>query len=530
MNISFSSSKKIKELNLELNALKTQLQDASGLIKEIEKGNLGIEVSEQLNGSEMGESLMSMQMHLSKIANEEKERAWVNAGLAKFSDILRNKESHDLKELANNILSNLVKYIGANQGAIFVLEETKDKESFLTMLACYAYDRKKYIDMRIELGEGLVGQCVLEKDTIFLTDIPSNYVHITSGLGAATPKSVLISPLLINEKVFGVLELASFDIIEPHKMEFINRLSENIASSIKNVKDNERTIALLSASQQQTEELRAQEEEMRQNMEEMQATQEEMERKNAEIKKVTAEMTSILHGINTTMATIEFTPDGTVLNANENFLKTMKYSLPEIKGKKHKTFVPTEIAESKEYQSFWFNLAQGQSFSGILKRVNSKGEIIWLNAIYNPILNENKEVVKVVKLASDITSQQEILAENKGLLEGINTTMATIEFSPDGTVVTANENFLNTMKYSLSQITGKHHKIFVPKEIVLSDDYLTFWSNLAAGKPFKGTFKRINSEGKEVWLNAIYNPILNASGTVVKVVKFATDISAEKEN
>lgn len=286
---------------------------------------------------------------------------------------------------------------------------------------------------------------------------------------------------------------------------------------------------MLAQTQQQAEEMRAQEEEMRQNMEEMQATQEEMERKSAELSRTSAEMKGIVTGINATMATIEFSPNGTILNANENFLVTMKCSLHKIQGMHHRMFVPKDIQESEDYKTQWTRLAAGQSISGTFRRINASGETVWLNAIYNPIYNSNNEVVKVVKFAIDITKQQEILVESRGIMSAINTTMATIEFSPDGHILNANENFLNTVKYSLEKIKGKHHRMFVPNEILESEDYKAFWTRLGEGNSLTGVFKRITSTGQTIWLNAVYNPMFNAAGDVIKIVKFATDITREKE-
>lgn len=529
MKFTFQHQKTLNKIKEEVQLHIEHAREAAQFIREIEKGNLNISISESLAQNELGAALSSIKTHLTRIAKEEEERNWLNVGLAKFSDILRNKQSLDLNDLANDILINLVQYVNANQGALFILEEPGEGQEYLQMIACYAYERKKFLSKRIEVGEGLVGQCVLEKETTYLRETPLNYVHITSGLGAAPPRAILISPLLINDKVFGALELASFNDFANYKIEFINRLSENIAASIKNVKESERILALLNSSQQQAEELRSQEEEMRQNMEELQATQEEMQRKSNEISRASAEMMSILNGINATMATIEFTPDGTILTANANFLKAMKYTLTEIKGKHHRKFVPNEIAASDDYKTFWSRLSSGESIAGVFKRIASDGKTIWLNAIYNPILNADNEVVKVVKFATDITAEQEMQAESKGLINAINATMATIEFTPDGTILTANDNFLKTVKYSLADIKGKHHQKFVPKDILESDDYKKFWKRLASGESITGVFKRIASDGKIVWLNAIYNPVFNADGQVVKVVKFATDVTATQE-
>jgi methyl-accepting chemotaxis protein len=506
-----------------------QFAEMSAYVNQILEGNLDSPISTRMQESPLGHSLISLQKHLKHISMTEQERNWLNVGLAKFADILRNKESLDLKNLSDDIISNVVKYVGANQGAIFMYEDIKGEEH-LQMLACYAYDRKKFLNKKIALGDGLAGQCVLEKEIIYIKQAPENYVSITSGLGQATPREILIAPMSVNEKIFGVLEVASFTEFSQHKIDFIKKLSENIASTIKTVRENERVVALLNSSQQQAEELRAQEEEMRQNMEELQATQEEMQRKTNEITRSSAEMMSIVNGINATMATIEFTPDGRVMTANANFLKTVKYKLEDIQGKHHRIFVPSEILGSADYQTFWNRLAMGESFTGIFKRVASDRQVVWLNAIYNPILDANGEVTKVVKFATDITLQEELMAETKGILKGIDATMATIEFTPEGEVVNANENFLRTMKYTLNEIKGKHHRMFVSDEVFQSEEYKTFWKRLAAGESINGEFKRIRADKKVVWLNAIYNPILNANGDVSKVIKFATDITAIKEN
>lgn len=518
------AKKTIVKLSEEQKKLKEQITETTLFIEQITKGNFDYGVPDALSGSELGLSLASMKDHLTKIAMEENTRNWLNSGLADFSNILRNKNSLSLRELADNILSSLVKYIDANQGALFILEETESSQ-YLSMLSCYAYDRKKYLTKRIELGEGQVGQCVLEKSPVYLKKVPTDYINITSGLGEAVPREVFISPLIINEHVFGVIELASLKGFLDQHMDFVSRLSENIAATIKNVKDSEQTLALLNASQQQAEELRSQEEEMKQNMEEMQATQEEMKRKSDELADATAEMRGIVTGINATMATIEFTPDGTIMTANGNFLKSMHCKLEEIKGKHHRIFAPKEVAESEEYKTFWTRLAAGEAITGIFKRVSATGDTVWLNAIYNPILDANGKVVKTIKFATDITAEQQMLAETKGILAGINATMATIEFTPDGTVITANDNFLKVVRYKHQEIKGKHHRIFAPIEVADSDEYKTFWNRLASGEAITGIFKRVASSGDTVWLNAIYNPILDANGKVAKVVKFATDVT-----
>jgi putative methionine-R-sulfoxide reductase with GAF domain len=221
---------------------------------------------------------------IQKAQEEDKKRNWAADGLAQFVDILRSQQT-DIKALCDIIISRLVKYIKANQGSIFVYYDDND-DKHLKLISTYAYDRKKYIEKRINLGQGLVGQCFLEKDIIYMTSVPDNYVSITSGTGESNPNCILIVPLLLNEDVYGVIELASFKKFEKHEIDFVKKLGESIAGTLSNVRINERQKKLLEEAQMSQEMLRSQEEEMRQNMEELQATQEELNRKNAEMEEI----------------------------------------------------------------------------------------------------------------------------------------------------------------------------------------------------------------------------------------------------
>ena len=226
----------------------------------------------------LGNALVDMRTNLKLVAMEENKRSWATEGMAKFGDILRNNAS-GLESLSNEIIINLVKYINGNQGGVFVVNDSNPKDKYLELTACYAWDKKKYLHSRIDEGEGLVGQAWQEGNVIYLTEVPANYIRITSGLGNSNPRSIIIIPLIVNDVTYGVIEIASFNHFEEYQIEFLKKLAESIASTISTAKINQRTKILLEQSQQQTEEMRAQEEEMRQNMEEMQATSEEAERK-----------------------------------------------------------------------------------------------------------------------------------------------------------------------------------------------------------------------------------------------------------
>jgi PAS domain S-box-containing protein len=215
-------------------------------------------------------------------ADEDNRRNWATSGLAEIGELLRTSFS-STQALFDSIMKFVVKYTRSNQGGLFILNEENKDKPFLELVACYAYERKKFLTKTIEVGEGLVGQSFLEAEPIYLIDVPKEYIAITSSLGEATPNALLLVPLKVNGKVFGILELATFGKYETHERELVEKLAESIASTISTVRINESTRILLEKTQQQTEEMRAQEEEMRQNMEELEATQEEMRRKEKHI-------------------------------------------------------------------------------------------------------------------------------------------------------------------------------------------------------------------------------------------------------
>lgn len=237
---------------------------------------------------------------------------------------------------------------------------------------------------------------------------------------------------------------------------------------------------------------------------------------------------AVVSAINKSQAVIYFELDGTIVSANDNFLKAMGYSLPEIQGKHHSMFVEPEDAKSEEYKNFWASLRRGEFQAAEYKRYGKGGKEIWIQASYNPVLDAQGKPVKIVKFATDITQQKMAGAEADGQIQALNQSQAVIHFNLDGTIITANENFLGAMGYSLDEIKGNHHKMFVEPEHAKSAEYKEFWKRLAQGEFQSGEYKRLGKGGKEIWIQATYNPIFDPSGNPIKVVKFATDITARK--
>lgn len=273
----------IGSLTEQINDTIEQLKDATEFVQRIGEGDLEINYHDldahYVSGkNKLADSLIAMQAKLKSLNEEEQKRKWSNEGLAKFVDILRSSND-DIHRLGDKIISALVQYTGSNQGGLYTLNDENESNKHLELIALFAFDTKKYDKQKIKLGEGILGQTFLEQQTTYLLEIPEDYVRITSGLGDANPKAILIVPLKVDTESYGIVELASFKPYQPHEIAFVEKLGETIASTLASVKSAQRNRHLIEQFQQQTEEMRAQEEEMRQNMEELQATQEEMARK-----------------------------------------------------------------------------------------------------------------------------------------------------------------------------------------------------------------------------------------------------------
>ncbi|MCK4663548.1 MAG: GAF domain-containing protein [Bacteroidales bacterium] len=394
------STDEIGDMSQALNSYIDGMRKTSEFSLEIGKGNFDADFTPLSKEDILGNSLINMRNNLQKAENEENKRKeedelrnWVAQGLAKFADILR-QNNDNMQILAYNVMSNLINYLDVNQGAIYILNDIDNQDIHYEMKSAIAYNRKKFLQKKIKVGEGLVGRCAYEKLTIYLTDIPEDYINITSGLGTANPKSLLLVPLKLNDGVFGVIEIATFDEFKPYQIDFVEKLGENIASTISSVKINEQTAILLQESQQKGEELAAQEEEMRQNMEELQATQEESARKEIQ-------MRDTIDAINNTVGNVELDMDGTILTTNNLFAEIIKINASDIIGKK---FISLSIDENEDYQAMWNNLRNGIAFEQTSKYSTIHGDV-WLKESFNPFKNTEGDYDKVLVLIIDITEK-----------------------------------------------------------------------------------------------------------------------------
>lgn len=342
------------------------LRKTSEFAKEIGEGNFENDFEPLSEQDALGNALIDMRKNLKK-ANENEElrkkedeqRNWITQGLAMFGDILR-KNNDNIKELSYDIISNLVKYLNANQGGVFIIENESaqsEKDIELHMMAAYAYDRRKFAHKTIRYGEGLVGTCFVEKHTIYMSEIPDSYLNITSGLGKANPRYLLIVPLMVNDEVYGVIEVASFYRLEKHQIEFVEKVAESIATTVSSVKINTRTARLLEESKMQGEQLIQQEEEMRQNLEELQATQEESHRKLHELQ-------NQLDQINDYIGVYELDFEGNITYVNDYFADLFEEKNYNLVSQNISKLITSE-EDLKEFMQNFDDFAKGIRKTGI---------------------------------------------------------------------------------------------------------------------------------------------------------------------
>ena len=392
------SRDEIGEMAEAVEKLVSGLRSTSSFAENIGKGNYQADYQPLSKEDVLGNSLIEMRNNLEKVAEEDKRRSWATEGLAKFGDILR-KNNDNITTLSDIIISNLVKYVRANQGGLYIVNDENENDKYLEMAACYAWDKKKYLEQKVYPGDGLTGQAWLEQDTIYLTDIPDDYITITSGLGEANPSSILIVPLKVNDEVYGLIEIASFNVFAEHEVDFIEKMAESIASTLSSVKINERTQKLLEESTELTEQMRAQEEEMRQNMEELQATQEEMQRSQHD----TQEKENIIS--NTNMM-FEMNSQFNVTMANMLASSTLGYSEGELQNVPFSKLVHADwqVAEIKKA------LENNRSWTGVLHMKNKKGKEVIAKISAGKLEDPVFQSVKYLVFASNISE----IIENLG--------------------------------------------------------------------------------------------------------------------
>ncbi|MDA3868291.1 MAG: PAS domain-containing protein [Salinivirgaceae bacterium] len=450
---------------------------------------------------------------------EDNQRHWVAEGLAKFGDILR-QNNDNIEKLSFEIISKLSNYIDAVQGGFYLFEDEDQNDLHYRLTAHFAYNRQKYNEKRIEWGEGLIGRAAFEKKTLLIDEVPGNYVEVTSGLGETNPDVLLIVPLIYNGEVHGVIELAGFNSFEKYKVDFVEKIAENIGSTISNVRINVRTAKLLKDSQEQAERLSQQEEEMRQNMEELQATQEEAAKQSKEF-------ISFTNSVNHTLIRAEYDVNGILIYANTKFLRMLEYDKgSEVEGHHISMFINEK--DKVWFNDIWNELSRGgQHFEGYMKHVTKKGKDLWTMATYTCVRNEEGGVEKVLFLAIDTTEHKKQSLDYEGQVSALNLANIKAEYAPSGKFIACNEKFLEAVDYSMDEVKETSIFDFFTDENQASFEEL--WNDVVNGKPYQGQLNVTVKDKKVKWFQMTFMSVNDMYGEVDKILVLAIDITDQKE-
>jgi PAS domain S-box-containing protein len=519
---------KIEQIKSDLNAEIEKGLKVYKFIDDLKNGKKEAHYEAESEDDLLGNALVGLYDNMmrafedeKKRQKEDKEQQWINEGVTKFNDILRNNYS-DVEEFSYMIISNLVNYINANQGGFFLLVDEKDEDRYFNMTACYAYERRKYPDKRIEWGDGLIGTCAKEKQTIYMTEVPDDYINITSGLGKETPNSLIIVPLKVEEEIHGVIELASFKEYEPYEIDFIEKAARNIAYSLSSTKVNEKTNRLLQESQEQAKELAQNEEELRQNMEELQAAKEESSRQ-------TQEFINFTNTVNSAVLRAEFSNEGVLLLCNQKFAKVVGYNSPaDLEDINISKFIDEKDKEA--FSSIWNDLLNDSSnYENNMRFITRQGADIWIKATFSSMKDQDNEMLnKILFLGLEITQVQKTSIECKGQMAAYDTAMIKADFSIKNEFISGNDHFVNAFGYDTGEKL-EEKKIFDFIDASERSEFVKIWNNVLEGGSYQGEMRGATKEGGEKWLRITLSPVKDNYGQIMRILLLGYDISKEKE-
>lgn len=453
-----------------------------------------------------------------KRRKDDEIRHWHAEGLAKFGDILRN-DNDKLEILSFNIIKALTKYIDAVQGGFYMLHDEDESKPYFDLTAFFAYDRKKFAEQKISWGDGLIGTCARERKTIYMTKVPDNYVNVTSGLGSANPRSILLIPLIYEDNLQGVIEFASLKTYEKHEIEFAEKVAENIAATFTTVKMNLKTSKLLEDTKEQAQTLTSQEEEMRQNMEELQATQEEAARQ-------TEQFIALENTINENFIRAEYELNGNLISANKLFLQKFEYGSHNLLTNANVfNFIPEE--DTGAFNKIWEAISlRGEHYQKFMPHRKKSGKELYLSVSYSPMKRSDGTFDKVQFMAIDASDSKSMELTLNGLNSAITQAGVKLDLDLNGNILNCNPEFLEIVKYSKSELSSLTIvDLLDPIEIEL---FNKSWEKIIEGTNFKGTFKLKSKDRSEKWIQGVFNAISEVSGDIKSAVFVGHDATSEK--
>ena len=476
-----------------INTLYHKLNEAAHVIETLEEAETTHALQYLSADERLGKALLDMKSTLRTYREDETKRHWSTQGLTYFADILRG-HSDDMQVFGDQVIRHLVKYLNVNQGGLFVKTEA-DGETWLELVACYAYEQKKHSEKRLALGQGLVGQCAQEQKMIVLTNLPDQYTIITSGLGEATPSCLVLVPLRWNEEVYGVVELASFHALAEHQLSFLKKVAETIASSLATVQTNRHMHELLQNSQQLTQEF---------------------------------EQLSLVAN-NTDNSVVIADKEGHIEFVNLGFTKLTGYTTEEVIGRKPGHILQGPDTDPETVKRIRRQLKEGAPFYEEILNYRKTGESYWISLMVNPIKNQDGEIEQFISIQADVTKIKQQTLDYTYKLEAISRSNAIVEFDTQGNIVDANELFLNIGGYQKEDLLHQSYTHLLPEAEVQSSQTQMMWDSLKAGTFFSGEFKQKSKLGKELWLSGTFNPIFDLEDNLQKIMMFAQFTTHEKE-
>lgn len=490
-----SSQAIVKDYLVRMRELVGETKQVIASINEIGDSRFSALVK-TIKSDEIRSSLCSANDKIQMLRKQEQDGNRIAHGVASIAEL--KQKGNDVEAYGDQVLSMVIKYLNANQGGFFIVKN-EEENLYLELVASYAYGKRRYNEKRINPGEGLTGQVLFEQQIVYITNIPKDYIKITSGVGEALPTCICILPLIFDGTMYGVLEIASFQKLEATDLEYLKKISESIGYNLSAIESRRKTEVLLEESQKNAHEVRVQEEELRQNMEELQATQEQMKKKEYEMEAVLA-----------SLSTVDLDTDGKIMDANEIFLSITGFKSHEIVGRPYRSLISSSGNGAMQYELMLSNILSGRTFSGEFRIVSSTQKEIWTAGNFTPILNAHGKPYKIMVVSVFTTQDKEKLHELQEMLGAFKSCFPIAGINPDVSFKTANDLFLAELgvrrldlkKYSLKSIMKEESFVKVEKHILASDAQpntmiLNIQDKDGTPKSFNSTLINVSGNGKD---------------------------------
>ncbi|MGE0567228.1 MAG: response regulator [Bacteroidia bacterium] len=446
---------------------------------------------------------------LRKADLEIKNKNWLLTGATEVNDKLKGEKT--IIELGDSILTSIIPYLNSQIGAFYVCDES---ESVLNFVSGYAISKEHHSKEVIKLGEGLIGEAAKQRKTIFISEVPSDYIRINSSIGEVSPKNIVIVPFIHNNHLMGVLEIGTINDFSDLELQFLENVCESIATALATTGNRMKIQNLLEESQAQAEELQAQ--------------QEELTKQNIKLGEIQEEINGQIKAINLSNLALEIDVNGKIAKVNDLFCKRLGYAESELLSMDYSELLEESYLSSKDYFDLWNSLKNGKNYTGEIKCISKNGNLVWLQGNYNPILDHSGKVTKILSLTTDVTIQIEQQLKIQQQLKLMNETAIYSEADLDGNITYVNEIFCEISKYSKEELLGKNHRIL--KSGQQPDGlFVGMWKAISKGLVWKGVICNIAKDGTYYWVDTTITPFKDIYGKIEKYVAIRFDITKQVE-